>query len=74
MRLKRIFVQGLFDTFDHDLSLNLEGGITLMLGENGMGKTVMLRMLPLHRRLALGYDRPTEGSRYGSLRLTDSLV
>jgi predicted ATP-binding protein involved in virulence len=45
MRLKRVFVQGLFDTFDHNLSLNLEAGVTLMLGENGMGKTVMLRMI-----------------------------
>ena len=45
MRIKRVFVQGLFDTFDHDIPFNLEGGITLMLGENGMGKTVLLRMI-----------------------------
>lgn len=45
MRIKRVFVEKLFDTFDHDISFDLQGGITLMLGENGMGKTVLLRMI-----------------------------
>jgi len=45
MRIKRVFVEKLFGTFDHDVHFDLQGGITLILGENGMGKTVLLRMI-----------------------------
>ena len=45
MRMRKFTVTGLFDTFDHEVAFNLDEGITLMLGENGMGKTVMLRMI-----------------------------
>ncbi|MEK8018695.1 MAG: hypothetical protein VSS75_017625 [Candidatus Parabeggiatoa sp.] len=45
MKIKEIIVEKLFDTFDHTISLKTEEGITLMLGENGFGKTVLLEMI-----------------------------
>jgi len=38
-------VEKLFELFDHTISLNTGEGITLMLGENGFGKTVLLEMI-----------------------------
>lgn len=43
-RIKEIKVEKLFDTFDHTIKLNDEG-ITLLHGENGFGKTTILRMI-----------------------------
>jgi len=45
MKIKEIIVEKLFDTFDHTISLNTSERITLMLGENGFGKTVILEMI-----------------------------
>ena len=45
MRIVRIQVTGLFDTFDHDVPLNAEDRITIMHGPNGFGKTVLLSMI-----------------------------
>jgi len=45
MKIKEIIVEKLFDTFDHTISLNTNERITLMLGENGFGKTVILEMI-----------------------------
>jgi predicted ATP-binding protein involved in virulence len=45
MKIKEIIVEKLFDTFDHTISLNTGERITLMLGENGFGKTVILEMI-----------------------------
>jgi ABC-type branched-subunit amino acid transport system ATPase component len=45
MKITAIIVEKLFDTFDHTISLNTEERITLMLGENGFGKTVILEMI-----------------------------
>jgi len=45
MKIKEIIIEKLFDTFDHTISLNNQEGITLMLGENGFGKTVILEMI-----------------------------
>ncbi|EDN70706.1 excinuclease ATPase subunit [Beggiatoa sp. PS] len=45
MKIKEIIVEKLFDTFDHTISLNTQERITLMLGENGFGKTVLLEMI-----------------------------
>ncbi len=41
MKITKISVKKLFGVFDHDIPLN-EGGITIVIGENGLGKTVLL--------------------------------
>ena len=43
-RLKRIAVDGLFRTYDHEIELNLDHRVTLLHGPNGVGKTAVLRM------------------------------
>lgn len=45
LRLERIEVDGLFGTFDHRIPLNVEDRITLLHGPNGVGKTMVLRMV-----------------------------
>ena len=45
LRLERIEVDGLFHLFDHHISLNLDHRVTLLHGPNGVGKTVVLRMV-----------------------------
>lgn len=41
MNLTKITVRKLFGVFDHEVPLN-KGGITIVIGENGLGKTVLL--------------------------------
>lgn len=43
-RIRRIVVEKLFGVFDHDIRLN-EGGITLIHGPNGYGKTAILTLV-----------------------------
>lgn len=45
MRIRRIFVEGLFDTFNHDIPLNADDRITIIHAPNGFGKTTILRMI-----------------------------
>ena len=45
LRLQRIVVDGLFATYNHDISLNLDDRVTLLHGPNGVGKTVILGMI-----------------------------
>jgi predicted ATPase len=45
MRMSRISVKQLFHTFNHSVSLNLDGRITIIHGLNGLGKTTLLRMV-----------------------------
>ncbi|MDO6654512.1 AAA family ATPase [Anaerobacillus sp. 1_MG-2023] len=45
MKLKKISVTKLFGIFDHEIRLNNERGITIIIGENGLGKTKILEML-----------------------------
>lgn len=45
MKLERIKVERLFGTFDHEIELNADPTITLVLGRNGLGKTILLKML-----------------------------
>lgn len=45
MRVKEIRVEGLFDTFDHVIPLNLNDHITIIHGANGFGKTILLQMV-----------------------------
>jgi predicted ATP-binding protein involved in virulence len=43
MQLKEIIVENLFNAFDHHIRLNEK--LTIMIGENGYGKTTILNML-----------------------------
>ena len=45
MRLTQVSVHGLFDRFDHDLVFSYDEPITIMIGPNGIGKTMILRIL-----------------------------
>lgn len=44
MNIKRITVNKLFGVFNHDILLK-DNGITIVIGENGLGKTVILEMM-----------------------------
>ncbi|MDW2184560.1 AAA family ATPase [Vibrio sp. 1733] len=44
MSIEYIEVNGLFGAFNHRINFK-EGGITILLGENGLGKTVFLEMI-----------------------------
>lgn len=44
-RIKEIRVTGLFGMFDHVISLNQDGHLTIVYGENGIGKTMIFRIL-----------------------------
>ncbi len=45
MKLKKITVKKLFGVFDHEIPVNNSSGITIVIGENGLGKTVLLEMI-----------------------------
>jgi predicted ATP-binding protein involved in virulence len=45
MRVTEIAVKGLFGLFDHVIPLNLDDRITIIHGPNGVGKTVLLKMV-----------------------------
>ena len=45
MRITKISVKKLFGVFDHEIPLNQESRITIIHGPNGVGKTVLLRMV-----------------------------
>lgn len=45
MKITRITVKGLFGIFDHDIPLTKESGISIIIGENGLGKTVILESI-----------------------------
>lgn len=45
MKITRVTVKGLFGVFDHDIPLTKESGITIIIGENGLGKTVILEAI-----------------------------
>jgi len=45
VRITKISVKGLFGMFDHEIPLNQESRITIVHGPNGVGKTVLLRLL-----------------------------
>ena len=44
MNIKSITVKGLFHTFDHKLLFN-KNGISIIIGENGIGKTTILHII-----------------------------
>lgn len=45
LRLVRVKVEKLFGIFDHDIELDKKTGITIVIGENGLGKTVVLESI-----------------------------
>lgn len=45
MRIKTIEVKGLFGRFNHTVNLNLDERVTILHGPNGVGKTVLLKMV-----------------------------
>ena len=45
MRITEVVIEGLFEIFDHTISLNTEERITIIHGPNGFGKTILLQML-----------------------------
>lgn len=45
MKIIRVTVKGLFGVFDHDIPLTQGSGITIIIGENGLGKTVILESI-----------------------------
>jgi len=45
MKINSIKVTKLFGVFDHEVPINNETGITIIIGENGLGKTVFLEMI-----------------------------
>jgi hypothetical protein len=45
MRVRHVSVKGLFGVFDHEIPLQDEGRITIIHGMNGVGKTIVLKMV-----------------------------
>ncbi len=45
LRLSLVRITGLFGMFDHSIKLNTDDRLTIIHGPNGIGKTVMLRMI-----------------------------
>ena len=45
MRITKISVKKLFGVFDHEIPLNQESRITIIHGPNGVGKTMILRLI-----------------------------
>jgi predicted ATP-binding protein involved in virulence len=45
LRLDRVAVRGLFGIFNHDIPLDTPGDLTIIAGANGVGKTIMLKMI-----------------------------
>lgn len=45
MKIVRYSVKKLFKTYDHEIDLSGDGQIKIILGQNGIGKTAMLKMM-----------------------------
>jgi predicted ATP-binding protein involved in virulence len=45
MRVTEIKVEGLFDMFDHTIVLNQAHRLTIVYGENGVGKTTLMKLV-----------------------------
>ena len=69
-RLERIEVDRLFGTYDHRIDLNLDAHVTLLHGPNGVGKTVVLRMIDALLNARLSYFRRIPFARF-SIRFHD---
>ena len=56
MRIRNISIRGLFGTFDHEIPMFQHEPITIIHGQNGVGKTSILKLIsgclqPPHRLL-----------------------
>ncbi|MDE2637144.1 MAG: AAA family ATPase [Chloroflexota bacterium] len=69
MRITNIAVKGLFGMFDHEIPLNQESRITIVNGPNGVGKTVLMRMV--HGLFHYEYDY-VDSITFEQLRIEDS--
>lgn len=65
MQIKKIIVNELFGVFRHEIELK-DGGITIVIGENGLGKTVILEMLNALFRKDYVYFESLE---FGNIRI-----
>jgi len=45
LRIFSIQAEGLFDLFDHQVDLESDDRVTILHGPNGVGKTMLLRMV-----------------------------
>lgn len=45
MKINKIRVEKLFDTFTHEIEFNHQENLTLILGQNGLGKTMVLKII-----------------------------
>lgn len=45
IRVRRIMVERLFDLYNHDFTLFLDDRVTILHGPNGVGKTVLLKLV-----------------------------
>ncbi|MDQ8141113.1 AAA family ATPase [Chryseobacterium sp. CFS15] len=45
MSIKSIRIENLFDSFNHEINFSQESNITMILGRNGLGKTVILKII-----------------------------
>ncbi|MBC7914305.1 MAG: ATP-binding protein, partial [Pyrinomonadaceae bacterium] len=43
--IKSVFVEKIFGSYDHLIPFKIESGITIIYGENGVGKTIVLKIL-----------------------------
>lgn len=64
LRLELIKVDGLFGVYNHHIKLNLDNRITLLHGPNGIGKTVVLRMVDAFLRNHLFHFQKIPFSRF----------
>jgi predicted ATP-binding protein involved in virulence len=55
MRIKSIAIEKLFGTFDYNIDLNQDEGITILTGPNGYGKTTILHIINSIYRRDLNY-------------------
>ena len=55
LRLQRVEVDGLFGIYDHRIDLDLHDRVTLLHGQNGVGKTTVLRMINALLRNDIAY-------------------
>ena len=81
MRIKTIEVKGLFGRFNHTVNLNLEERVTILHGPNGVGKTVLLKMVQAALTKASGIahsfrfdDFAVEGTKGEKLRINSELI
>ena len=64
LRLQGIQVDKLFGIYDHKINLSLQERVTLLHGPNGVGKTIVLRMVDAILKARFGYFRTISFARF----------